>query len=101
MLAVVYAIEKFWSYLIMNKSIVYTDNSALKYLVAKKDSNARLLRWVLLLQEFTFKVIDTKGAENMAADHLSRLENQHHNVLDLRKLMNHFSQDTQSGFYSW
>nr|GEZ35989.1 reverse transcriptase domain-containing protein [Tanacetum cinerariifolium] len=55
MLAVVYPFEKFWSYLIMNKSIVYTDHSALKYLFAKKDSKARLLRWVLLLQAFTFK----------------------------------------------
>nr|GEV22624.1 hypothetical protein [Tanacetum cinerariifolium] len=71
MLAMVYAFEKFRSYLIMNKSIVYTDHSALKYLFAKKDSKARLLRWVLLLQEFTFKVIDTKGAKNLAADHLS------------------------------
>ncbi|GKA17911.1 reverse transcriptase domain-containing protein [Tanacetum coccineum] len=62
--------------------IVYTDHSALKYLFAKKDSKARLLRWVLLLQEFTFKVIDTKGAENLAADHLSRLENPYENVLD-------------------
>ncbi|GKE98561.1 reverse transcriptase domain-containing protein [Tanacetum coccineum] len=58
MLAVVYAFEKFWSYLILNKSIVYTDHSALKYLFAKKDSKARLLRWVLLLQEFDFNVID-------------------------------------------
>nr|GEV60388.1 reverse transcriptase domain-containing protein [Tanacetum cinerariifolium] len=55
MLAMVYAFEKFWSYLIMNKSIGYTDHSALKYLFTKKDSNARLLRWVLLLQEFKFK----------------------------------------------
>ncbi|GKB17702.1 reverse transcriptase domain-containing protein [Tanacetum coccineum] len=54
------------SYLIMNKSIVHTDHSALKYLFAKKDAKARLLRWVLLLQEFDFKVIDTKGAENLA-----------------------------------
>nr|GEV43757.1 reverse transcriptase domain-containing protein [Tanacetum cinerariifolium] len=44
MLAVVYAFEKFKSYLIMNKSIVYTDHSALKYLFAKKDSKARLLQ---------------------------------------------------------
>nr|GEX61383.1 reverse transcriptase domain-containing protein [Tanacetum cinerariifolium] len=44
MLAVVYAFEKFWSYLILNKSIVYTDHSALKYLFVKKDSKARLLR---------------------------------------------------------
>nr|GFB04775.1 DNA-directed DNA polymerase [Tanacetum cinerariifolium] len=49
MLAVVYAFEKFWSYLIMNKSIVHTDHSTLKYLFAKKDAKARLLRWVLLL----------------------------------------------------
>ncbi|GJZ93666.1 reverse transcriptase domain-containing protein [Tanacetum coccineum] len=80
MLAVVYAFEKFRSYLILNKSIVYTNHSALKYLFAKKDSKARLLRWVLLLQEFKFKVIDTKGAENLAADHLSRLENPYENV---------------------
>nr|GFC64838.1 reverse transcriptase domain-containing protein [Tanacetum cinerariifolium] len=58
-LAVVYAFEKFRSYLIMNKSIVYTDHSALKYLFAKKDAKARLLRWILLLQEFDFKVVDT------------------------------------------
>nr|GEU53423.1 reverse transcriptase domain-containing protein [Tanacetum cinerariifolium] len=49
MLTVVYAFEKFRSYLIMNKSIVYTDHSALKYLFEKKDSKARLLYWVLLL----------------------------------------------------
>nr|GEV47488.1 reverse transcriptase domain-containing protein [Tanacetum cinerariifolium] len=71
MLVVVYAFEKFRLYLIMNKSIVYTDHSALKYLFAKKDVKARLLRWILLLQEFDFKVIDTKGSENYAADHLS------------------------------
>nr|GEY13542.1 DNA-directed DNA polymerase [Tanacetum cinerariifolium] len=79
MLAVVYAFEKSRSYLIMNKSIVHTDHSALKYLFAKKDAKARLLRWVLLLQEFDFQVLDTKGAENLAADHLSRLENPYEN----------------------
>nr|GEX55438.1 Pro-Pol polyprotein [Tanacetum cinerariifolium] len=56
MLAVVYAFEKFRSYLIMNKSIVYTDHSALKYLFVKKDAKAQLLRWILLLQEFDFKL---------------------------------------------
>nr|GFB57920.1 reverse transcriptase domain-containing protein [Tanacetum cinerariifolium] len=61
MLAVVYAFEKFRSYLIMNKSIVYTDHSALKYLFPKKDAKARLLRWILLLHEFDFKVIDTQN----------------------------------------
>nr|GEZ86615.1 reverse transcriptase domain-containing protein [Tanacetum cinerariifolium] len=86
MLAVVYAFEKFRSYLIMNKSIVYTDHSALKYLFSKKDTKARLLRWILLLQEFDFKVIDTKGAENYAADHLSRLENPYENVFDPKEI---------------
>nr|GEZ00577.1 reverse transcriptase domain-containing protein [Tanacetum cinerariifolium] len=86
MLAVVYALEKFRSYLIMNKSIVYTDHSALEYLFAKKDAKARLLRWILLLQEFDFKVIDTKGAENYAVYHLSRLENPYENVFDPKEI---------------
>nr|GEZ22369.1 reverse transcriptase domain-containing protein [Tanacetum cinerariifolium] len=90
MLAVVYAFEKFRSYLILNKSIMYTDHSALKYLFQKKDSKARLLRWVLLLQEFNFKIINTKGAENLAADHLSRLENPHQNVLDPKEINESF-----------
>nr|GEW07230.1 transposon Ty3-I Gag-Pol polyprotein [Tanacetum cinerariifolium] len=94
MLAVVYAFEKFRSYLIMNKSIVYTDHFALKYLFAKKDSKARLIRWVLLLQEFTFKVIDTEGAENLATDHLSRLENPHQNVLDPKEINESFPLET-------
>ncbi|GJW65114.1 reverse transcriptase domain-containing protein [Tanacetum coccineum] len=94
MLAVVYAFEKFRSYLIMNKSVVYTDHSALKYLFNKKDAKARLLRWVLLLQEFDFKVIDTKGAENYAADHLSRLENPYENVFDPKEINETFPLET-------
>nr|GEZ10799.1 reverse transcriptase domain-containing protein [Tanacetum cinerariifolium] len=94
MLAVVYAFEKFRSYLILNKSIVYTDHSAIKYLFSKKDSKARLLCWVLLLQEFTFKVVDTKGAENLTADHLSRLENPHQNVLDPKEINESFPLET-------
>nr|GEX85045.1 reverse transcriptase domain-containing protein [Tanacetum cinerariifolium] len=96
MLAVVYAFEKFWSYLIMNKSIVHTDHSTLKYLFAKKDAKARLLWWVLLLQEFDFKVLDTKGAENLAADHLSRLENSYENVLDPKEINETFPLETLS-----
>ncbi|GJS20025.1 reverse transcriptase domain-containing protein [Tanacetum coccineum] len=94
MLAVVYAFEKFRSYLFLNKSIMYTDHSALKYLFAKKDSKARLLRWVLLLQEFKFKVIDTQGAKNLAADHLSRLENPYENVLDPKEINEKFPLET-------
>ncbi|GJS26458.1 reverse transcriptase domain-containing protein [Tanacetum coccineum] len=73
---------------------MYTDHSALKYLFAKKDAKARLLRWVLLLQEFKFKVIDTKGAENLAADHLSRLENPYENVLDPKEINETFPLET-------
>ncbi|GJR68125.1 hypothetical protein Tco_0014190 [Tanacetum coccineum] len=66
---------------------VYTDHSALKYLFAKKDSKARLLRWVLPLKSVQFNVIDTKGAKNLAADHLSRLENPYENVLDPKEMI--------------
>nr|GEX26386.1 reverse transcriptase domain-containing protein [Tanacetum cinerariifolium] len=65
MLAVVYAFEKFRSYLIMNKSIVHTDHFALKYLFAKKDDKARLLWWAILLQEFDFKYVHGKEALNI------------------------------------
>nr|GFB83144.1 reverse transcriptase domain-containing protein [Tanacetum cinerariifolium] len=94
MLAVVYAFEKFRSNLIMNKSIVYTDHSALKYLFFKKDAKARLLRWILLLQEFDFKVIDTKGAKNYVVDHLSRLENPYENVFDPKEINETFPLET-------
>ncbi|GJU58374.1 reverse transcriptase domain-containing protein [Tanacetum coccineum] len=82
MLAVVYAFEKFRPYLVLSKSIVYTDHSALKYLLSKQDAKPRLLRWVLLLQEFDIIIRDKKGSENLAADHLSRLENPHKDVLE-------------------
>nr|GEX28043.1 reverse transcriptase domain-containing protein [Tanacetum cinerariifolium] len=94
MLAVVYAFEKFRSYLIMNRSIVYTDHSALKYLFAKKDAKARLLRWILLLQEFDFKVIDTKGAENYTADHFSRFENPYENIFYPKEINETFPLET-------
>ncbi|GJW48143.1 reverse transcriptase domain-containing protein [Tanacetum coccineum] len=54
----------------------------------------RLLRWVLLLQEFDFSVIDTKGAENYAADHLSRLENPYENVFDPKEINETFPLET-------
>nr|GEW25788.1 reverse transcriptase domain-containing protein [Tanacetum cinerariifolium] len=96
MLAVVYAFKKLRSYLIMNKSILHTDHSSLKYLFAKKDAKVRLLRYVLLLQEFDFKVLDTKGAENLTADHLSRLENTYENVLDPKEINETFPFETLS-----
>nr|GEZ86351.1 reverse transcriptase domain-containing protein [Tanacetum cinerariifolium] len=80
----------------MLQRIVHTDHSALKYLFAKKDAKARLIRWVLLLQEFDFQVLDTKVAENLAADHLSRLENPYENVLDPKEINEIFPLETLS-----
>lgn len=71
-----FAFNKFQSYLVGSKVIVYTDHAAIKYLLAKKDAKPRLIRWVLLLQEFDLEIRDTKGMENVVADHLSRLERQ-------------------------
>ena len=73
LLAVVFAIDKFRSYLVGAKVIVFTDHAALKYLLTKKDAKPRLLRWILLLQEFDLEIKDTKGVENTVADLLSRM----------------------------
>ncbi|GKD75834.1 reverse transcriptase domain-containing protein, partial [Tanacetum coccineum] len=82
LLAVVYAFEKLRPYLVLSKTIVYTDHSALKYLLAKHDAKPRLLRWILLLEEFDVIIHDKKRAENLVADHLSRLENPYQRNLE-------------------
>ncbi|GJS95610.1 reverse transcriptase domain-containing protein [Tanacetum coccineum] len=93
LLVMVYAFEKFWPYLVLSKTIVYTDHSALKYLLAKQDAKPRLLRWILLLQEFDVIIRDKKGAENLAADHLARLENPHQDVLENKEITKTFPLD--------
>nr|GEV40109.1 reverse transcriptase domain-containing protein [Tanacetum cinerariifolium] len=59
-----------------------------------KDAKPRLLRWVLLLEEFDIIIRDKKGAENLAADHLSRLENPHQSVLDKKEINETFPLET-------
>jgi hypothetical protein len=70
----VFAIEKFRSYLVGDKVIVYTDHAALKYLLTKKDAKPHLIRWILLLQEFDLEIRDKKGVDNSVAGLLSRLQ---------------------------
>ncbi|GKC19445.1 reverse transcriptase domain-containing protein [Tanacetum coccineum] len=94
LLAVVCAFEKFRPYLVLSETIVYTDHSALKYLLAKQDAKPRLLRWILLLQEFDVIIHDKKGAENLAADHLARLENPHQSDLEKKEITETFPLET-------
>ena len=76
MLAIVYALEKFLSYLVGSRVTMFIDHTTIKYLLTKADSKPRLIRWILLLQEFDLVIKDKKGLENLVADHLSRLVNE-------------------------
>ena len=69
----VYALDKFRAYLVGSDIVIFTSHFASKYLLTKQNAKARLIRWVLLLQEFNLQIKDKKRVENVVADHLSRL----------------------------
>nr|GEU67731.1 reverse transcriptase domain-containing protein [Tanacetum cinerariifolium] len=94
LLAVVYAFEKFRPYLVLSKTIVYTDHSTLNYLLAKQDAKPQLLRWILLIQEFDVIIHDKKRAGNVAAYNLSILENPHKNDPEKKEITKTFPLET-------
>ena len=73
LLAVVFALENFRSYIVGSLVTIFTDHAALKYLLSKQDTKPLLTRWILLCQEFNLTIKDKKGVKNVVADHLSRL----------------------------
>ena len=74
MLAMVFACENFRPYILGSHVILHNDHATIKYLMAKKGAKPRLIRWVILLQEFDLEIKDKKGSNNVIADHLSRME---------------------------
>jgi hypothetical protein len=105
-LAMVYALQKFHHYLLGGHFKMFTDHSALKYLVNKPVLGGRICRWLLLFQEYDFEIIVKPGRMNKGPDHLSRLEHGEEptsledtlsdaQLLTIRKIDDHFADIVQ------
>lgn len=64
-LAVIFALDKFCAYIIGSRVIIHSDHAGLRYLLTKPQAKPRLIRWVLLLQEFDVEILDRKESENV------------------------------------
>ena len=74
MLAMVFACEKFMPYILGSYVFIHTDHATIKYLMTKKEAKLRMIKWVMLLQEFDLEIKDKKSCDNVIADHLSIIE---------------------------
>ncbi|RDY14409.1 Retrovirus-related Pol polyprotein from transposon 17.6, partial [Mucuna pruriens] len=86
LLAIVFALDKFYSYLLGTRIVVFSDHATLRYLLKKSDAKSRLIRWMLLLQEFDIEIRDKK-----VANHLSRIEREE----DLMPIRDQFLDEQQ------
>jgi len=74
LLAIDFALDNSRPYLLVSKTIVISNHANLKFLLKKPDAKPRLMRWMLLLQEFDIEIRDKSGVENLVVHHLIRIE---------------------------
>nr|GEX38855.1 DNA-directed DNA polymerase [Tanacetum cinerariifolium] len=94
MLVVIYAFEKFRPYIVLSKSIVYTDHSLSNTFLTNKMQSRGCSGGFSFCKNLTSLFLIKKGSENLAADHLSRLENPHKDVLENKDINENFPLET-------
>ena len=72
-LAVIWAIQKYRIYLYSTKFEIWTDHSALEWLMSIKDPVGRLARWAIYIQAYTFDIKHRPGKKHANADAISRI----------------------------